>query len=221
MNKILASLAMIAVISSTAVGATQAYFSDTETSTGNTLAAGTLDLKVNDADSPVVVLSYSDMKPGDSTGYQVYCMKNTGSVTGTASVEFSAIINNENGANTPENIAETDPSIGFAEGELGQYLKRGFGWGPCNWSVPSIVLSDWQTGPAHPWGIPALNGVGGQTFTYSTPLNTNQEIGFFFKLDLENDLRRWDGTKWIDIDDNVIQSDSVVFDMSFHLDQTP
>ena len=45
--KILASLAAIAVVVAVAGGATVAYFSDTEKSTGNTLAAGTIDLKVS------------------------------------------------------------------------------------------------------------------------------------------------------------------------------
>lgn len=221
MRRILLSLAMIAMVSTVAVGATRAYFSDTETSPNNTFTAGTLDLKVNNADSPVVTLIYDNMKPGDSTGYQVYCMRNAGTVTGTVSVEFGTVVNNENGTNTPEDIAEAKPFIGFTEGELGQYLKRAVGWGPCGWSVPSTVISDWSTGPTHSWGTPALNGTSGQTFTYGIPLTAGQEVGFFLKLELESDLKRWDGTTWYDVDDNIIQSDSAVFDMAFHLEQTP
>ena len=47
MRKILASIMTIALVASTTIGATQAYYSDTETSTGNTFAAGTLDLNVD------------------------------------------------------------------------------------------------------------------------------------------------------------------------------
>lgn len=47
MKKILLSLSMIAVVALIAVGATGAFFSDTETSTGNTFAAGAIDLTVD------------------------------------------------------------------------------------------------------------------------------------------------------------------------------
>lgn len=47
MKKVLISLAAIGVVAAIAVGATVAYFSDTETSTGNTFTAGSIDLKVD------------------------------------------------------------------------------------------------------------------------------------------------------------------------------
>ncbi len=47
MKKIIFSLAIIAAIGAIVVGATTAYFSDTETSTGNTFTAGNLDLKID------------------------------------------------------------------------------------------------------------------------------------------------------------------------------
>jgi len=47
MRKILLSIATVAFIGSLAVGATGALFSDTETSTGNTFTAGSIDLKID------------------------------------------------------------------------------------------------------------------------------------------------------------------------------
>lgn len=47
MKKILISVSIIAAAAAVIVGATTAYFSDTETSTGNTFTAGSLDLKVD------------------------------------------------------------------------------------------------------------------------------------------------------------------------------
>ena len=47
MKKILISLGIIGVVAVIAIGATIAYFNDTETSTGNILIAGDLDLKVD------------------------------------------------------------------------------------------------------------------------------------------------------------------------------
>ncbi len=46
MKKIILSLAMIAAMAALAVGATTAYFSDTETSSGNTFTAGAIDLAI-------------------------------------------------------------------------------------------------------------------------------------------------------------------------------
>ena len=49
MNKrILISLSVIGAVAAFAIGGTIAYFSDVETSTGNTFSAGTLDLKIRD-----------------------------------------------------------------------------------------------------------------------------------------------------------------------------
>lgn len=47
LQRILVGLGMIVFVGAVAVGATGAFFSDTETSTGNTFAAGALDLKVD------------------------------------------------------------------------------------------------------------------------------------------------------------------------------
>jgi predicted ribosomally synthesized peptide with SipW-like signal peptide len=47
MKKILLSVAVIAIVAIGAIGATRAFFSDTETSTGNTFTAGAIDLKID------------------------------------------------------------------------------------------------------------------------------------------------------------------------------
>lgn len=47
MNKIIKSLSVVAFVAAIAIAATGAYFSDTETSTGNTFTAGSIDLKVD------------------------------------------------------------------------------------------------------------------------------------------------------------------------------
>lgn len=72
MNKrILISLSVIGAVAALAVGGTIAYFSDVETSTGNTFTAGILDLELTDSDEPFGAGSDSvsgsivldDMKP--------------------------------------------------------------------------------------------------------------------------------------------------------------
>lgn len=260
MRKILISLSIIGVVAVIAVGATVAYFGDTETSTGNTFTAGTLDLKVGGQDDPnVAYVTLSDMKPCDDSGYYKWILKNVGSLPGKVSVTFSPITNNENGVVEPEQAAESQPYAHPTDGELGQYLKPGvgpenlpegvtiierndeegwyiataegeidtggtIGWGPKGWSVPSMLYSQWQAGPPHPWGVPGLNGLGSKTYgtlgyLAGDVLNPGQEVAFFFRVKLDCDLRRWDGTKWLDIDDNLIQSDGVQFDIIFRLNQ--
>ncbi len=267
MKKIIFSLGIIGIVSAIVIGGTIAYFSDTETSSGNTFITGTLDLKVDDNDDPNVVhVTLSNMKPGDDSGYYKWVLKNVGSLPGILSVTFGTMNDQENGINTPESIAEAEPygklgarpTLGHpTNGELSEFIKPGIhpddiweeakpyttiierndeegwfiaqvskevntggscGWGPKNWSVPSIVISQWAVGPKTNYGYFGLKSWENKTFTYGT-LAPGAEIAFFFKAKLESNLQAWDGTKWWDINDNVIQSDSVQFDLTFRLEQ--
>ncbi len=224
-------LLMLGIIALLAIGATGAFadFFDVETAEDNSILAGTLDLTVNDENDPLSMhFDVSDVAPGYDSGYEVWCLKNVGTIPGQPSVEFSVIVNDENGTTEPEDEAEAE-SYASTEGELGQYLKPTIGFAPCGWSVPSRLYGIWQTGPEHPWGTPGVNGLSGNTYfgTAGTGggtfpvLNQNETIGFFMKVVLEDDLRLWDGTHWIDMNDNLIQSDGVSFDIIFHLDQAP
>jgi predicted ribosomally synthesized peptide with SipW-like signal peptide len=84
-TKLLNSLLIIAMAACLA-GATYAHFSDTEVSTGNTFASGTLDLKIKDQDENNYkdgvseTWTMSDMKPGDSVSGWVR-LRNDGSIT--------------------------------------------------------------------------------------------------------------------------------------------
>jgi len=262
-KKILASVFVIGLLALGIGWGTYALFSDTETSTGNTFTAGTLDLKVDGQDDPNVMhITLSNMKPGDDTGYYKWVLKNVGTLPGKLSVTFSVIINDDNGLTEPESACDTTGGP-HPEGELGQYLKPGIhpddipddvkpyvtiierndeegwfiaevsaevdtegtiGWGPKGWSVPSQLYSQWQAGPPHPWGIPGLNGLGGNTYgtlgyLSGDILAPGAEVAFFFKVKLDSDLRIWDGTNWLPVDDNIIQSDSVQFNITFRLEQ--
>jgi predicted ribosomally synthesized peptide with SipW-like signal peptide len=84
MKRILVSLSIIGVVAAIAIGSTIAYFSDVETSTGNTFTAGTMDLKVKDSnedwrDGVTATWMLSNMKPGDSK-YGWVKVDNVGSV---------------------------------------------------------------------------------------------------------------------------------------------
>lgn len=110
-KKILLSLMMVGVVAAAAGAGTFAYFSDTESSNGNTMTAGTLDLNIEGGDSAVTTLSVSDVGPGDS-GTASSSISNTGSIDGYVDVEVGSV-NNTEGAN-PE--SETDTS---GDGEMG------------------------------------------------------------------------------------------------------
>ena len=72
------TIAFALAIGMTGIG-TWAYFQDTETSTGNVLAAGTLDLKTNDVDGVTQTLYATNLKPGDNVSGSVI-LKNSGSI---------------------------------------------------------------------------------------------------------------------------------------------
>lgn len=208
---ILSSLVILGLIGGVAA-ATVAYFSDTETSVGNTFSAGTLDLKVDNQDDPNVVhVTLSNMKPGATASY-MWTLSNTGSLTGDPWVEINNVQNYDNDCNEPE-TDEPDGSCGNpgpGEGELGDYLMMKL-------NAPGSV------GYIYPHGPPCI-GAGNQcTLNYWSTLG---------------DLSSFDGQVWDTIAPssilagpmvlefeiptsvgNIIQSDSVEFDVVFHLDQ--
>ncbi len=79
MKNITKLLVMIVAVAALAIGGTVAYFSDTETSTGNTISAGTIDISVDDQNpwSTTYLQKMSDLKPGESKTI-TFTMKNEG-----------------------------------------------------------------------------------------------------------------------------------------------
>ncbi len=207
MKRIILSLFSILVVGSVVTAATKAYFSDTETSTGNTFAAGTLDLKVNDQDDPVVVhISRTDMKPYPSWSHSYggqWILKNAGTIPGKFSVKIINIKNTENGCNEPEqNAGDVTCGIELNQGELG-----------------SLMYGKWME---NHYGIysPAKGWSGSSVFN---PINTAEGVSvngivlnpgdiFSAYLDLE-----WD--THTGLIDNTGQNDGLEFDVVFSLDQ--
>ncbi len=103
-KKILISLSIVSMAGAIGIGGTVAYFSDTETSTGNTFTTGTLDLKVNGEDA-FIPFEISNMKPGDTLGTATYTIKNNGSLPGVLSYKVTNVTTNENGVIDPEESA--------------------------------------------------------------------------------------------------------------------
>jgi len=95
MKKILISLmAMVLVIGLVGAG-TMAYFSDTETSTGNTFTAGTLDLNVG-GENPNVSPDFTlgPLAPGDS-GTITYTLNNVGNIAGYLDLQNISVTDTE------------------------------------------------------------------------------------------------------------------------------
>ena len=77
-KKILISLSVIGAVAAIAIGGTIAYFSDTETSTGNTFTAGTIDISVDNMNPWNETFTLADMKPS-YVDYINFEIQNTGS----------------------------------------------------------------------------------------------------------------------------------------------
>jgi len=116
MIRIVKSIVTIVAVAAIATTATGAYFSDTETSTGNTITAGTLDLNLDGGNTNVVKFAVTDMKPGDTkTG--MYAVANAGSISGYLDLESIAVSSDDNLCNEPETNAG-DVTCGVGDGEL-------------------------------------------------------------------------------------------------------
>jgi len=77
MKKIAISLGIIGVVGAIVIGGTIAYFSDTETSTGNTFSTGVIDIDINDQNPWTKSWNITDMKPCE-TGYITFNINNPG-----------------------------------------------------------------------------------------------------------------------------------------------
>jgi len=62
-KKILASIAVIAIVAALVGAGTMAYFSDIEVSSGNVFQAGTIDLGVNGINDPAAIVTLTGLKP--------------------------------------------------------------------------------------------------------------------------------------------------------------
>jgi predicted ribosomally synthesized peptide with SipW-like signal peptide len=116
-------------------GGAFAYFSDTETSTGNTFSAGTLDVNVttigvSSDPSKVVVhdqvdglndyVTFTNVAPGDS-GSIVWEITNTGSLPGWINVT-QGLTNDTDNTNTEPELALEPGSTAFTDGELDEAM---------------------------------------------------------------------------------------------------
>jgi predicted ribosomally synthesized peptide with SipW-like signal peptide len=120
MKKILISLSAIAVVATVAVAATQSFFSDQETSTGNNFTAGSLDLRFQadgvtggfaDVDGkplfgPAAMPFPGDMKPGDTGERTVKLWVDNNPACGQVAIDLKE--DQDNSCTGPEAIDDPD-----------------------------------------------------------------------------------------------------------------
>lgn len=200
MKKILFSLVMVLALGFIVSRATAAWFSDMETSTGNTITAGTLDLKVGGQDDPTVAhITLTNIKPADpwtTQRGQGFHLTNAGTVAGSVTATVKNLVDNENGCIEPETSAG-DVTCGATQGELSgllihtQWLLNQAPWGAIAPGFASLQASA---------GVP----VTGANFH----LNPGESKDVYFQL-------YWDTSA----NDNLAQSDGVAYDVEFVLNQ--
>jgi predicted ribosomally synthesized peptide with SipW-like signal peptide len=146
MKKILLSLSMIALVAAVIAGATGAFFSDTETSTGNTFTAGAIDLGVDNHsyyngvlnegttwrvdydlsdEVPRQFFNFLDLKPGDWGEDTISLHVNNNDSYLCADVTLTS--NNDNSSTEPE-LDESGEVLEDANNSWDGELANGIKW---------------------------------------------------------------------------------------------
>jgi len=174
---------------------TMAAFRDSESSTGNSISAGTLNLTLDGSDATVQFLSQTSVAPGDS-GSATLTVANTGSLPGYIDVEVASLTSYENGLSGNENSVDGsggDPGAG--NGELQDYLEvhAEFQNGPALWSGFDTVANRLGTGTPYDRDYQLAAG-GSDTFVVDWQLPSSvgddaQSDGIEFALTFSLDQR--------------------------------
>ena len=112
MKRIIISLAVVGAVAAAVVVGTTAFFSDTETSTGNTFTAGTIDVDINGQNPFVDKFNIGDLKPGE-TGYMNFRVNNVGTNPVDVSKKLYGFEKHDSG----ENFACGEPISGNVSSE--------------------------------------------------------------------------------------------------------
>jgi len=238
MKKIIISLSVIAAVAAAVVGVTTAFFSDTETSTGNTFTAGAIDLKINSTatynGAPVTAatwqekdlvptadkfFNFADVKPGDvgENTISLHVINNDA----WACVNIIPTKNDDVSSNEPELAAGDVPNTdSIFDGELAQNMQfkiwadvcanteRGATPGDNIYQEGCDRLLTSGSGPITPVTY-ALATPAGNVFTGSNgPLNGSQP----YYLGVEWSIPAAVG--------NIIQTDNYQADVSFYVEQS-
>lgn len=231
MKKIILSLVAVFAVVAVAAGITWSQFNDSETSTDNSFAAGTLDLKVNDADS-MATFTVENMVPGQTKGSPTYTLRNAGTVPGVVTMKVKNVRTEENGVTNPETKAgdsdgtRLDPDnftiATSGQGELLDQLILKFWVDDTPGDRPAPF--DWQD-------LFKTEVYPDESSYYSLPVDTDLMAGKNIVMNPGDVLYMGSVAKFIDDVDapygwildgvlnNATMSDSVVFDLEVGLKQ--
>jgi len=215
-KKMLWGILLIAIALLLVGGGVFAYFSDTETASGNSFAAGTLNLQVGSADPCTEHMTVANMKPGDTGNVANWLCTNTGSITGDLTVACGAITNSGNTLTEPEQQA----GEGVSTGDLGGQLTVAF-WMDADksgtWTSGDYYLKSdgtkvsFQMGDS---GLPA--GAYATLNSYDSKTWTGCQTNIAGATDLGNFRCEYNLPT---ATTNIVQSDSSVFTLTFTLNQ--
>lgn len=237
-KKILLSAMVVVGVGATVLAATNAFFSDTETSTGNTFTAGKLDLKVDSKctyngltssqcgtwelkdliPTSDKFFNFTDVKPGDYG-------ENTISLHVDNNDAYMCLVidnmhNDDNGLTEPESVLDT--TGGLDQGELADSIHF-FAWaddGDNVWEVNEPKLFSNTEGPASD----VLGGVAYPLYTPQTsvfPGGQTKYTGVYWcygtlTANEEDHTLSCNGST----ETNITQSDSLTADLSFYVEQS-
>lgn len=231
-KKILMSLVTILAVVGASLGATAAYFSDTETSIGNVFAAGSIDLKVDNECylqgeqitdctwldlrdlSDEVFFHFADLKPGaygeDTVSLHVY------ENDAWAWLKIDSITSNENICTEPEQEEDgTCGDPGEGEGELLENLDFLI-WlddGDNKYEEGEEILHESNFEPYLPGRCKVWQLDGNSSTSEVEPLEGSQDyyLGFSWCFGIFDNNYQCDGAS---IGNNV-QTDSLTMNISF------
>ena len=181
MKKILGLTVVALLIMGLVGGGTWAYFSDPETSTGNILTAGTLDLTLGG--SGLLTAGITDVYPGQGEPTATSAsatLTDNGSIAGEMDIAFDTTITNTESSDTSE-LGVTYDEDG-AGGELGaEVLIAVFldvdGGGA--WTSGDIGLESDSSTYTHSGGIVSVDATGGTTTTLIDTVTLTQAEDFY------------------------------------------
>jgi predicted ribosomally synthesized peptide with SipW-like signal peptide len=187
-RRVLGSLVTVGGAGAAAGAGTMAALSDTESSSGNGIQAGTLDLEVDGQNTTVTFLDVSEIKPGDQ-GSGDLVLANVGTATGSVSVTVDAIRDYENGYDGNENAGRDGTRN---DGELDEYLEvKGTVGSDVVWSRQTVAdLAETTYTPGT-----TIAGGNSKTFTLSWWLadDTSMAQGDSVEIDLTFSLDQTGG----------------------------
>jgi predicted ribosomally synthesized peptide with SipW-like signal peptide len=222
MKRIVISFMSIALVLAVISGGTWAYFSDSEASTGNTFTVGTLNL-VPSTSGTGPVGKYTATAGGDGINGNVvfarlavgdsgsisWTLTNNGNMDGTLSIASTTSFA-ENGSNEPEAavVGNNNGNNGDLDEFMGVRLKRG----------ATYILGD-ATNYVPFSGLAALLNAESQVLAASGTLT------YVLEFEMATDVKgtgadgKFGTADDVQVDDNIVQSDSATVDITFTLTQ--